>query len=272
MRSRVIWWLFLIGSLAIYAEAGVAAEGPAIAPDESASVTEFIALGVPATDREWIADDYERFISVIRTVSRDHPRGLPRFESEKSAAIMRRVTSEQNFASLHDRKLSLTNRLTQASAFTRATAAIAGIYFDATIRGESFDRELVELLAFIVKVNLELWSLADETLATLTPEERATRARGLDMMRSGSAQVVSGSLTTFTEKQVCRVAELRRFASLIAPTLPLLVQRLTSESRAEAVLRLRTLVAQPPDESLATPLNDLLEAIEGKTKPAANSR
>ena len=271
MRSRAIGLLIVIYSSAacVEARAAIGNRGPTIAPDESASVTQFIAAGVPSTDREWSADDYQRFISVIRPISRDHPRGLPRFDSNKSGAIMRRVISEQNFGLLHDRNLPVTTRMAQGAALSQATAALAGIYGDASSKGELFDRELVELMAFIVKVNAELWALADELLSTLTQEERNARGGSLDMMRSGSAQIVSGALTTFTETEVYRPSELRRFASLLAPTLPSIVQRLTSESRSETIVRLRSLISQQPDQSLRSLLGNLLDAIEGKARPAA---
>ncbi len=225
---------------------------------------------MPATDREWSSDDYERFVKVITPIVQDHPRGLPRFESKNSGAIMLRVVSVQNLAILHDPNLSLATRLAQGVALSQTSAAVLSSYAEATGKGEVFDRELVELMVFVVKLNNELWTIADEVLETLTPEERVDRASALDKMRSGSAQIAMGTLTTLDEVKVYRLSELRRLAIQLRPIFPALVQRLTAEAHAEVVTRLRALASQPSrEDDLPSLLKGLLDAIEPNAKSGA---
>lgn len=270
--AAIACFVLLVCCSAVGSAAEVTADAPAlpIAPDESLPVSKFIEAGVPATDREWTADDYQRLAGVLGNVAKDSPRKLPRFESKNSDAIMRRLVNAENFHVLHDRNLTLNMRLSQGMMLLQASSALATVYLEATNKGESFDRELVELMAFIAKASVELWTLIDEFLATLSPEERTSRAGSLGTIRSGSAQVVQGSLTSFTERNVYRSSELSRFATLLAPVFPSLIQRLTPEARTEAVVRLRTLASEAQEPSVAAALKKLLAAVEEATpaKPA----
>lgn len=252
----------------------VAALLPAVlvAPDESLPVAAYVEAGAPASDREWTADDYERFSKILPGIAGKNPRQLPRFDSARSGPLMKRLVSEENFAVLHDRNLPLDARIGQVVALNQSSAAILAQYVDATNKGESFDRELIELTIFITKVNIETWTAVDELLATLTPEDRETRAGGLAQMRSGSAQIVSGALTSFGETTVYRSSELRRLAVALEKLLPVVLQRLSAESAAEVIVHLRSVVNETNDEQVAASLRELLQTLESQkrvSKPAA---
>ncbi len=233
-----------------------------IAPDESLPTAKLMEAGVPAPDRDWMPDDYRRLAIALRAIVNENPRKLPRFDSENSGAIMRRLVDAGNFRVLHDRKFPLNVRLPQALVLLPAISDLAMIYAEASARGESFDRELVEVMAFMAGTGVEVWTLVDEMLSTLTPEERAGRASALGTIRSGSAHIVQGALGTFTEVGTYRPAELVRFATLLEPYLPLLIRRLTPDSITEAVVRLRTLASEAQDPALAAALKELLSAVE----------
>lgn len=243
--------------------AGAAIAALPVAPDQSLTSAALIARGAPATDREWTASDYERIVAVLQPLGRATPRQLPRFDSPNSGSMMRRIVADANFKILHDRALPLQSRLGQAVNLSQAVSQLTGVYIDATNNShEAFDRELVELMSLMVKVNLELWAIADELLSGMTAEERAKRADAIGTMQSGTAQVVDGALTTFTEHEVYRITELRRLATLIANTLPRLIPRLTRESQAEASVHLRKVVAGTVDTPLRAQLEALLKAME----------
>ena len=270
MRVPVI----ALAALLIFCSAGplaAATDSPSIkiAPDESQPTAKLVEAGMPAPDREWASDDYRRVTAVLREIVRDNPRKLPRFDSTNSGAVMQRLVNPENFAMLRDRKFPLGVRLAEMVALSQTSGELAMVYVEALGKGESFDRELVELMAFMATVSLEAWTLVDELLATLTPEEREGRASALRMIRSGSARIVQGALETFTEVNTYRPAELTRFATLLTPVLPALIPRLTADSATEARVRLRALTSETSDPSVAAALKKLHDAVEAATPAPA---
>lgn len=255
--------LLLIATLFL-AGTSAADERPSvvIAPDESLTVRAYIEMGVPASDRRWSSADYEKFVTALSAMAEESPRQLPRIESPRSAALMKRVVSLDNLAALHDPKIPLNERLAEVIGFGANIGATTMLYVTATNKGESFDRELVELMAFISHVTDQSWTLVDEYLATLTPEERASRAGALETVRSGSAQVVEGAIVTFGETGTYRPAELVRLAGSLRETLPSLLRRLSAETAAELVVQLRKTVKDASDQEVAAALRPLLEAAE----------
>lgn len=270
MRLKTIALSALLVCLSATAVAEKEVPAPKIAPDESLPIAGYIEAGTPATDREWTPSDYARLAAVLGEIGEENPRRLPRFDSAKSDALMRRMMSADNLRILRDTKLPLETRLSEGLTLMQAIGALATIYAEATNKGESFDRELVEILTLIARVGVDMWTLADEMLAGMSAEERAQRGGALDTMRGGSAQVVQGILTTFTERSVYRPAELQRFAELLTPVLPSLIRRLTPESQAEAMVQLKKTVTEAGDPAVASALRKLLAAAEeGTPRPPA---
>ena len=230
-----------------------------VAPDESYSVAELIARGAPATDREWNASDLQRVADLLGPIAANEPTKLPRFDSQASGRFMARLASDQNFGLIHDHNIGLQQRLAETIALSQAIAKLTGVYIAASNQGAVFDREMVELEALIVKVNLEVWSGVDELRATLSEEQLKAREGGMAQIRSGSAEVIEGLITTFTETNVYRLPELRRLAGYVVDSLPKLGRRLTPEASQEMRVRLAKVAAETKDPELHRQLQKMLE-------------
>jgi len=180
---------------------------------------------------------------------------------------MKRAVSTANLAALRDRSTPLEQRMPQIVALTQHVGALTLVYVAASNGDESFDRELVEMASFVAKVSLEAWAAVDEFLETLPPDVRKQREAGLDQVRAGSSQVVGGAITTFGETNVYRPAELVRFAAALEETLPLLLARVSEESRAELLVQLRTAATDAKNKDVAAALRRLLEVSEKRQTP-----
>ena len=235
---------------------------PVTTDDASRTVAEYIQAGAPATDRDWTSADYARLAEALTAIAGEDIRALPRFESRKSGALMRRAVSENNLGIVRDRNSPIETRIAEAIALNQSYVGVVTAYITAARRGASYDRELVELLAFSLRISLQLWSAADEFLQKLTPEERLAREEALGTMRAGSAEILSGLLTTFTETDSYRPSELQRLARLVEPTFPAMFRRLSPESAAEMKVRLRSLIDETNDPQLSDSLRKLQRAIE----------
>ncbi|HEX2833151.1 MAG TPA: hypothetical protein VHW00_09055 [Thermoanaerobaculia bacterium] len=269
-RRLVLLFIAAVVSLRLQAECD---KGSVKVPaDESLTVAAYVEAGAPAADREWSSHDYAKFVEVLQGTVEKDAHQLPRFDSEKSGALMRRLVSETNFRVFQDTNLPMSTRLPEAAAFAQNLALLTGIYLQASNQGEPFDRELVELMGFIARVNDEIWTLADEFLASLPEEERGAKSGAIDTMRGGTAQVVIGAIQSFSEATTYRPAELRRFATLLAPSLPKLLPRLSAESSKEALIALRKMSSENCDDEVRALLGKLLESATGSVASAAETK
>ena len=102
-------------------------------------------------------------------------------------------------------------------------------------------------LRFLV-VELEL---VDEFAPTLDKEDPtyAVRMQGLEQMKLGLAQMVTGLLVTLTERDRYRSSELVRLLGYMQETLPVIAPHLPAATRAGTVVRLQ----QMQEGSLSRP-------------------
>lgn len=268
MHNRRLVLLFVAAAVAFRLQAECDKGSVKVPADASLTVAAYIEAGAPAADREWNSEDYAKLVEILQATVEKDAHQLPRFESEKSGALMRRLVSESNFRVFQDLNLPMSTRLPEAAAFAQNLAQLTGIYLQASNQGEPFDRELVELMGFIARVNVEIWTLADEFLASLPEDERGGKSGAIDTMRGGTAQVVIGAIRSFSEATTYRPTELRRFATLLAPSVPKLLPRLSAESSKEALIALREMSTENCDDEVRALLGKLLES---STRSAASA-
>lgn len=59
--------------------------------DRSLTVAEYEALGIPATDHRWSADELGTAVSLLARLAEKHPEQLPRYESARSGPVFHRL-------------------------------------------------------------------------------------------------------------------------------------------------------------------------------------
>jgi len=256
---------FALTSTSLRAECSTAKV--AVAPDESLTIAAYIEQGASSPDHEWNAEEYQQLAEVLKAIGEKDVRQLPRFDSEASGALMRRLVSTENFGTLRNRDFQMGVRFQDAATMLQSSAAITSIYLEANGNGEVFDRELVELMAFMMRTSVEVWAITDELKETSTPEGWKAFDGPLETMRNGTAQAVRGVVDTFSETYAYRPAELRRFATLIADTLPELQSRVSGESAAEVNLALAKIVQSDCDKELTPMLGRLLDRLKQNSRP-----
>jgi hypothetical protein len=232
--------------------------------DQSLTADAYLAQGMPATDRPWSHTDYQAAAGIVERLAKTNPKQLPRWQSPNSATVLARMTSEENFAQARNRAVPINQRFPAALECGPAIQRMTLAYITATNRGKSFDAELVELMSFMLRWATVCTDLAKEFQATLTPQEAASpvRKQGLEKMRTGYSQMVTGLLMTFTEKKTYRTSQLVRMAVLSKPLLPGLVKELPSLTQKEVPVRLQSLIDNEADPTLKQALTELLQAVK----------
>lgn len=245
---------------------------PQVLADKSLTPEEYIRLGMPAHDRVWLGPDMAQAEKVLAPLAASEAR-LPRYQSDRSGAVFSRMTAAQNLKGLQDRDVPISTRLPLALSYFQSSNQIFKHYSRAFGKGEVRDSDVVELAGALLKTTVVLIDLVDEFFATLDKDDPTypVRLRGLEGVRVGLGGVVIGSLITLTERDSYRTSELVRLVGYLEETLPRLIPRLPPGSRAEAIMKLKSMQTNPALADLQPGLGrihtNVMSGINANTPP-----
>ncbi|HEY6931432.1 MAG TPA: hypothetical protein VJA66_17310 [Thermoanaerobaculia bacterium] len=237
---------------------------PVPAPDRSLDTAAYISKGLPAPDRDWGGDDYGRALAVLQALGNEDAYSLPRRFSPRSKDVFACMVSDSNLDIAHSTSLPVGLRLRQSLAEFDATGKILSVYAGPTTPAATFDDELVDLMATLLRQAVSTCQLLDEFLQTLPPAERSTPARteGFAQVRQGMANVVSGALTTLTESALYRVPPRVRLAQALAKHLPDLYSYIPTGTQQEVRVRLVKLATDAEDSELKEAVTSISKSLE----------
>lgn len=249
--------------------AGKVKDAPAAVADKSLPDGSYVALGVPAYDHAWMSRDLAVAAEKLQALAAQHPEQLPRFGSGKSGKTFARIAAPADKQFFETRSLALGVRMSEAMAFLSASNSVLKVYIGGFTAGQIAGSDLIELLGSQLRTSLVVLELVDELVPTFSKNDPKyqTRMAGLDKIRNGLAQIVSGAITSFSEAQVYSVDDRRKLAEYCRETFPALVPRLTPASQAEVRQRLGQLVSGAPPRELRPQLVALRDAVMTATNP-----
>ncbi|HVT18635.1 MAG TPA: hypothetical protein VHQ90_20950 [Thermoanaerobaculia bacterium] len=269
MRTRVSIAVALVSvTLLAWSGAVIAAiAAPVPAADRSLAPSEYIARGMPAHDRDWMSDDYERAAAVLKALAADDPATLPRRASSRSGLLFARMTSTRNLELLHTPGLDVQQRLGVAVPLFQELNEVLAVYVSASREDAVLDAELVDLLNLTLRATLDLVGIADAFFESLPRDDPKRKARldGRDQMRAGMASIVDGSLTTLTEHGMYHSSELERLARGLQEVLPRLLPSLPPGARQEIPVRLERMISDEPDAAFRVHLQAIASALRART-------
>lgn len=237
-------------------------------PDKSLTANEYIALGMPAHDREWAARDMAAAVSTLKVLASQSPEQLPRFGSAKSGAVFARIVTADNLKFCQSRSLPLEARFPQALEYSISQNEILKIYLSARVADKVTGNEIVELMGAQLRgVQVQL-RLLDEYLPTLSREDPkyAVRMAGHVQMRQGFATMVSSVIVMLTETNVYDAAMRSRLLEHSRATFPDIVARLAEPSQQEILKRLDELAADTDVQELQAGIGSLRDEVRAATK------
>jgi len=255
------------------AEAKVAAVAePTVPADESLTSEEYMRLGLPAHDREWVAEDMAKAEKVLTALAQTGYRQLPRYRSERSGEVFARLVSTQNHDAFKNQSLPFEIRFPLALNYFQASNQVFARYVAGFIGKEVPGSDVVELMGNQLRTTAILLDLADEFVPRIKKDDPQYQVRmeGLDQMRRGLASIISGGLQTLTEKESYRSSDLVRLVGYMLDTYAQIVPRLPPGARTETLLRLEAMQADPALQHLQPGLRELYVKVKGSLeKPAA---
>jgi hypothetical protein len=216
---------------------------PAPPPDGSLTPTEYVALGMAAPDRTWSPADYETAAIVLEKLTSEDASRLPRYGSERSGKVFARFVAAGDMATFIA-NAPPSQRVPFAVQMMLAAKRIAFAYIDPASRGMVMDRELAECQGLLLATGAQASETLDEFLARLPSDDpnRAQREKGLEQVRSGFSQMLSGALLTLTEHATYREESRRSLALSVRAYAPRLLKHMSELQRLESRRRIDQLV------------------------------
>jgi hypothetical protein len=245
-----------------------ARKSPEPVADHSLPASEYISLGMPSYDREWIGQDMAVAAAKLQALAAQSPGQLPRFGSKRSGPMFARIVARDNLKFFRSRSLPLASRFPQSLDYFQSLNAILKVYLSAREANQVTGEDMIELVgAQLRAVQVEL-ELVDEFVPTLSKDDPKypVRMAGLDQMRRGLAQMVSGVITTLTEKQAYDVGTRAKLVGYCRETFPSIVPKLSAPSQQEMLRRVDELVDDSSIRDLRPQLISLHDEVHAAIK------
>lgn len=251
-----------VGSIFI----GPANAAPPSAPaseDRSLLAVQYIEMGMPAFDREWMASDFIAAGDVLVSLAARDPGQLPRLHSPKSGPMFDRIVATQNLANLADKTFPISVRLSAALNTWDGLSLISKAYVKACIEKKVGTANLVELMGARLRVCKATTQLLDELVASRPANDphNTTRAAAIEQLKSVMALTVASALATLNNGEDFSTSSRARLTDYCRDTLPGIVPHLSTPSQKEALHRLEALTHASQTEKFQPSIVQLRDEV-----------
>jgi hypothetical protein len=234
-------------------------EQPLRVTDDSLSIAEYRALGIPSTDRTWGADEIVETGKQLERLIERAPGALPRHTSAKSEQLFGRMTNSANLTSLRDSSVPLSIRLPAVIEFMRGMDALYRLYLDAFQLHHVCDEEMVELQGARLRTIEVVLELLQSSMNDDSPDEqqRVARRSAADSIRDRLTEVLSAMLRSTQDPRNFGVTARKKLIEYCQKSLPSILPKLNVKGREELVNLLDELHQDPQLANLQPQLGQL---------------
>jgi hypothetical protein len=189
-----------------------------------------LEAGIPAPSRSWSGPDYARTNEVLA----GGKVALPRYSDPAGAAVLRRLTSTDNFSLHYDKTIALPTRMEDFLELQKGASSLLKLYLDALVKGGDYKTEIAHLSAFVLHSSALGVDLVDEMLPTIPRDDKyETRMAGLKQMNSGLTTVFVGAEQMLTPRNGFSPEDLSVLLEAMTRTLPRLKKAFPPDYRIE---------------------------------------
>jgi hypothetical protein len=225
--------------------------------DASGATNPYLEAGIPAADREWSGDDYQRAAEVLG--SGKVP--LPRLSDECGKRLLERITSVENFGLDRNKKISLKVRMADYLEIQQGTLAIFSLYSNTL--SKDVHSELARLSAFMLQTAGVGMDLMGEFAPTIPKDENyASRMKGLKRMYSGTTTMFSGAEGSLSERHFYSPEDLSVLLNAMTQSLPHMKPAFSMDYRVELRKKLESHRSEFKDKEDAARIETMIAELE----------
>lgn len=191
---------------------------------------DYIANGMPASDRRWAGADYQAVAQTLKSGTL----ALPSLADPNSAKFFKRLTNEDNLVLSRDKSLALPNRMDNFILMGQWSTAVTKMYLKHLNTDLSIHSDVAQLLSFNLKVSEVGTELVREYIPLIPKDDKyEVRLAGIKQMCGGVTQLTAGTILSLSEEDVYSKADLSNILDTLALTVPSLNWCFSSEYRRE---------------------------------------
>lgn len=251
----------------VLAAAGKITAAPVVAPDHSLTVKEYVDKGVPSPDKVWSPQDYEAAAKALTDISKSDPTLLPRFNSPQSGALFNHIIDDANLAFITDKSVPVEDRLRKVAAVSSFVPMLM-VYANSSKETQTLDTELVEIGAFILRLELDASVTMNEFIKA-HPELAGNKqvTDGFNMARGGFFETFGGYVDIMLDHQNLRPSESLRTAAHLKKIFPAFYPLLSPDNQAIILAHLKSAADKEADPALQAAIKEILAGIPAPAAP-----
>ena len=165
--------------------------------DDSLTVKEYRASGLPDPGKVWDSGDYSMAFAVLENLKNTTPNRLPRKNSRKSGEVFERMLSLKSLSSPQDNSIPYELKLSETRNFLKTCEKWIFIYTNPGDELQYYHRELTELYLFGLKLTEITLEIPNTMPDTYVAEEEGL---GEDPVRLSYLSILFNLLRLQTEK------------------------------------------------------------------------
>lgn len=224
--------------------------------DGSAGTAELTAAGLPPLEQAWTAASLRQAVDTIERLSQPDWNKLPRWCSQSSGTVFRRLTSTARLERVATSGLSAPEKLRMLLGEVGQLGRFLRLF---TSPEENILAHTAEV-GIISATVLRILALSMPSLE----RSRTEQAEGFDFDRiaSGLGETVAGSVRIFSDHQNVPARIRRIMIRCLRRDLPVVFPQLTDDSRREIREMLDEITRNETDSEIAGPLSELRGALQ----------
>ncbi len=170
-------------------------------PDNSLPDSNFVAMGLPALDSQWNAEDYFTGLKLLEEILRQDKFSLPRKNSPNSSGVFNKISDPRNLTYLISSDIDPKKRIYESDKFQMVVSRLLALYVETDTNKERFSSEVLSLIEFwlvYLKIRLDL-AIEEKNNSTVQGEQSLLLQNGVDFNRNYFSQIHIRITTLITQ-------------------------------------------------------------------------
>lgn len=228
--------------------------------DHSLSVDAYKELGMPDPEKKWDVADYTQAYNALAKVKWENPLQLPVKDSENSGPVFERMLSLDYLSFLQDSTMRLSEKAERISGFTRVYGYWMDVYVNPTLEGNYYDREIIEIQIFNLRLTEAMLNLAHQINRSDDPADIALQY-GYGSIKQNYLDCLSTDLKTQSHTSEFAEKDLERMADSIYTSVMRNKEWMDSSAVSELKHALRAVMDSTSSDHIRNKYQDLRKSL-----------
>ncbi|PTX61025.1 hypothetical protein C8N46_105181 [Kordia periserrulae] len=211
-------------------------------------------------EKEWTIEDYQKFTSLLKTLS---PDAYPTLKNEATGKLFQKVIAPNYKSFLQNESISVDKKMEYGFTYQQSIREVLNTYATAHVNGNAYGIELSHLVGVIIDFSAETIPVAEIFVKTLNPNDKTYQVRmnGLQQIKYGMKQILEGSFMMIRNTEDSTDEERIILATYFSNAGVDILNYLDASYRTEFKVEIEKYILQESNATVKTLLQSLLQKI-----------